>query len=465
MDQTERSPLRPIFLSAFLSVISITPVANASLETGHPPVDLVAEPTSDETVAAPTDRSTPLEEIEEEEHLPEDFFDLLTLELPPDVPPFSMQTILADPSDSSITYDVPIVYNELVNDYIVFFQTRLRDKFELWLARSGQYISLMRDILREHQLPQDLVYLSLIESGFNPKAFSRAKAAGPWQFIKGTGKKYGLRIDQWIDERRDPVKSTIAAAKYLKDLFGMFGSWPLSMASYNAGEGRIMRAMARTKAEDFWELKQTRHIRLETKNYVPKYMAATMIARNPQKYGFFIEYHPPFAYDEVEIPKATPLRTIAKAAGVTVAEIKAYNPELKKEMTPPGYPRYRLKLPIGTRETFLANFSPDSGMKPTLSDGQRHRISKGETISSIARMYDVSIESLLQANGLNKESTIKTGDYLIIPTERHRISRGETLSSIAQKYNVSVGSLLRANQLGRNSTIKAGHYLIIPTSD
>ncbi|WDT76045.1 MAG: LysM peptidoglycan-binding domain-containing protein [Candidatus Manganitrophus sp.] len=466
MGRKERFPLRfAFFLFAFLYLYSTPSVVNASLETGHPTSVALIESTSEEgTVGAP-DRSTPLEEIEEEEHLPEDFFDLLTLELPPDALPFSMQTITADPSDPSITYDVPIVFNELVNDYIVFFQTRLRDKFELWLARSGQYTTLMRDILREHQLPEDLVFLSLIESGFNPKAFSRAKAAGPWQFIKGTGKKYGLRIDDWIDERRDPVKSTVAAAKYLRDLYGLFGSWPLSMASYNAGEGRIMRAMARTKAEDFWELKQSHHIRLETKNYVPKYMAATMIARNPQKYGFSIEYHPPFTYDEVEIPNATALRTIAKAAGVTVAEIKAYNPELKKESTPPRYPRYRLKLPQGTRETFLANFSPNSQMGPKSTEGQRHRISKGETVSSIARMYDVSIESILQANGLSKESTIRTGDYLIIPTEKHRISTGETLSSIARKYNVSVGSLLRANHLRRNSTIQAGHYLIIPTED
>lgn len=418
---------------------------------------------------APADRSTPLEEIEEEEHLPEDFFDLLTLEIPP-VPRFSMETILADPSDPSITYDVPIVYNELVSDYIVFFQTRLREKFEFWLARSGQYTVMMRDILREYQLPEDLVFLALIESGFNPKAFSKAKASGPWQFITGTGKKYGLRIDEWIDERRDPVKSTVAAAKYLRDLYGMFGSWPLSMASYNAGEGRIMRTMARTRTDDFWELKNSVYIRPETKNYVPKYMAATMIAKNPEKYGFSIEYHPPFLYDEVEIPKATALQTIAKAAGVSLAEIKTFNPELKKETTPPRYPGYRLKLPLGTRETFLANFTPSSGKEPPIfdaksSDGQKHRIAKGETLTSIARKYDVSLANLLQANRLTRESTIKAGDFLIIPTEKHRISKGETLSSIARKYDVSVGSLLRANQLGSNSMIKAGHYLVIPIED
>ncbi|MBI3804316.1 MAG: transglycosylase SLT domain-containing protein [Nitrospirae bacterium] len=363
------------------------------------------------------DRTTPLEEIENEEHLPEDFFDLQTLEIPSDP---LLSDLIPNTLDPSITYDVPIVFNELVKDYIVFFQTRLRDKFELWLARSGQYIPMMRNVLREHALPEDLVFLALIESGFNPKAFSRAKAAGPWQFIKGTGKKYGLRIDQWIDERRDPVKSTVAAARYLKDLYGMFGSWPLSMASYNAGEGRIMRAMARTKADDFWELKLSGHIRPETKNYVPKFMAATIIARNPQKYGFFIEYHPPFVYDEVEIPKSTSLKAIAKAAGVSLADIKLYNPELKKEMTPPGYPHYRLKLPMGTRETFLANFTPGAEKEPKVpkvNEVQKHRVSKGETLSSIARKYEVSIRSLLQANQIGKDRNLKAGNYLIIPLQ------------------------------------------------
>jgi len=423
MSQIQRLFLWIFFLSNVFSLYFLPSTATASeasvasLETGSPHATPAVEPVSVPEEGAVADRVTPLEEIEEEENLPEDFFDLLTLELPPGVPPFSTKVVPTDPLDPSITYDVPIVYNELVSDYIVFFQTRLREKFELWLARSGQYIPIMRDILREHQLPEDLVFLALIESGFNPKAFSRAKAAGPWQFIKSTGKKYGLRIDQWIDERRDPVKSTVAAARYLKDLFGMFGSWPLSMASYNAGEGKIMRAMARTKADDFWELKQSRHIRPETKNYVPKFMAATIIAKNPQKYGFSIEYHPLFTYDEVEIPKATPLKTIAKAAGVTLAEIKAYNPELKKETTPPNYPHYRLKLPIGTRETFLANFTPGSEKEPKSSDVQKHRISKGETLSSIARKYDVSVGSLIQANELKRNSTLKAGHYLIIPAE------------------------------------------------
>lgn len=359
---------------------------------------------------------TPLEEIEEEENAPEDFFDLQALEIPEALPPLDARP--EGPLAPEVTYDVPIVFNEVVKEYIVFFQTRLRDHFEVWLARSGRYIPMMQAILKKHELPEDLVFLALIESGFNPKAFSRAKAAGPWQFIQGTGKKYGLRIDQWIDERRDPAKSTVAAAKYLKDLYRMFGSWPLSMASYNAGEGRIMRAMARTRAEDFWELKASRHIHRETKNYVPKFMAATIIAKSPQKYGFSIEYSDPLLYEESPIPKATSIKTIAKAAGVSLEDIKALNPELKKGVTPPNYPRYQIKLPPGTKETFVKNFVPSKEKEISVGELEKHRITKGETLSSIARKYGVSIRRLQEANQLKKESRIHAGQTIMIPLDK-----------------------------------------------
>jgi len=260
-------------------------------------------------------------------------------------------------------YNVPLVYNEHVEAYINLFQTRLRDRFSVWLARSGQYVPMMQKIFKKNDLPEDLAFLPLIESGFNPKAYSTAKAVGPWQFMSPTGKQYGLRVDKWIDERRDPVKSTVAAAGYLKDLYGMFQSWALSLASYNAGEGRISRAMTSLQAEDFWELKESDHIRDETKNYVPKFMAATLIAKDPEKYGFFIDYHPPLRYDEVGVPTATSLKTIARAAGVSVDKIRFYNPELKLDTTPPNYPGYRLKIPPGTRESVAAKIASQKKVK------------------------------------------------------------------------------------------------------
>lgn len=426
MSHSKKSVRFLIFLAVFHFIIFFftrhaaadfpATVQEASIRSHEEPAPAAAP---QETPAPPL-APTPLEEIEEEENLPEDFFDFEGVDLPATLPPLAMNES-DDPLGPEITYDVPIVFNTLVENYIVFFQTRLRDRFEQWLARSSRYLTTMQQIFQQQGLPEDLVFLALIESGFNPKAYSRAKAAGPWQFMKATGKKYGLRVDQWIDERRDPIKSTVAAAKYLKDLYEMFGSWPLSMASYNAGEGRIMRAMARTKAEDFWGLR-TSNLRPETKNYVPKFMAATIIAKNPRKYGFFIEYESPFLYEEVHIPKPTSLKAIAKAAGITIRDLKLFNPEIKKEMTPPNYPRYHVKLPVGTKEVFLKNFGAMPEKELNVANAEagadhpgKHRIKRGETISSIARKYDVKVRELLKANQLSPTSTILAGQLIVIP--------------------------------------------------
>ena len=185
-------------------------------------------------------------------------------------------------------YNIPMVLNDSVENHLEYFKTRGREVFQRWLDRSARYIPVMKDIFREKNLPEDLVYVAMIESGFNPYAVSWAKAVGPWQFMPATGKLYGLKIDWWIDERKDPIKSTQAAAEHLKDLHNLFGSWPLALASYNAGAGKVQRAVLRTRSEDFWDLKASRYIRKETKNYVPKYMAATIIAKNPEAYGFTV---------------------------------------------------------------------------------------------------------------------------------------------------------------------------------
>lgn len=382
--------------------------------------------------------------------------------LPPELSPHTQKK-------EEVTYDVPIVRNKLVEKYITLFQTRLRPHFEKWLSRSGRYIELMQDILRQYGLPEDLVYLSLIESGFNPKAFSRARAAGAWQFIKGTGKKYGLRIDRWVDERRDPVKSTHAAAQYLTDLYEMFGSWPLALAGYNAGEGRIARAIRRTKTRDFWKLRKSRIIRRETKNYVPKFMAATIIAKDPERYQFFVKYQDPWQYDEVEIENATYLSSIAKHAGISIEEIKRYNPELKRGVTPPRAHGYRVKIPAGKKEIFLASYDPEEEEALVIGRSFKHRVRRGETLSSISRRYGVSIELLLETNRLQRRSIIRTGQYILVNDgwsegDKHRIRRGDTISTIAVKYSVSMRQLLEVNQLHTKSIIRVGHTLIIPGS-
>jgi len=208
-------------------------------------------------------------------------------------------------------YNVPIVMDSSVQAHIRYFNTAIHGRFEQWLLRLSRYQPLVETIFTEFHLPSDLVYLSLVESGFNPYAYSRAKATGPWQFMKGTAKAYGLRVDNYVDERRDPIKSTVAAARYLRDLYDLFGAWPLAMAAYNAGEGKVMRALHKAQAESFSEISKTRLIRRETKEYVPRFMAATIIARNPDRYGFTQESAEPHQFDEAIITRPVHFRAIA----------------------------------------------------------------------------------------------------------------------------------------------------------
>jgi membrane-bound lytic murein transglycosylase D len=397
-------------------------------------------------------------------------------------------------AESEITYDVPIVRNESVEAHIEYFQTVIKDRFELWLARSGRYIPVMKETFKSYGLPEDLVFVALIESGFNPAAYSRAKAVGPWQFIKGTGRKYGLRIDEWIDERRDPIKSTVAAAKYLRDLYNMFGSWPLALASYNAGEGKVMRAMARTRSDDFWDLRSSRYLRRETKNYVPKFMAATIIAKSPEKYGFKLDPWVPLQFDEVIIESPTDLRVVAQAAGITYQELKDLNPELRSTITPLNYKDYVLKLPYGTKQTFLENFANISPEKRMIQ--LRHRVRRGETLSVLARRYGTSVQAIRELNNLGKSRIIREGSYLLIPmsskvAERqerqerkqlslaapsstttledeqglkkivYRVRRGDTLWKISKYFNVPISQIREWNNLSHPSRLKAGKRLVL----
>ncbi|MBI1865933.1 MAG: transglycosylase SLT domain-containing protein [Nitrospirae bacterium] len=308
----------------------------------------------------------------------------------------------------------PIDLNPIVEKRINFFAQAIRERFSLYLERSGRYISLMKEILRERNMPEDLVYLALIESGFSPHAFSRARASGPWQFISPTARRYGLEINWWVDERRDPVKSTIAAASYLKDLYEMFESWPLAMASYNAGEGRVMRAVRRTRTDDFWKIRNTRHLRIETRNYVPNYMAAVLIAQNPDQHGFDeIDYHAPFVFDLVTVDGPADLRVIAAAAGTTVEQIRELNPELKRWCTPPG--SYDVRVPKGSREAFVEAFAKIPADERIA--WREHTVRKGETLKSIAGKYRVSAESLEAINGQSSKKPLRVGSEILVPPQ------------------------------------------------
>jgi len=328
-------------------------------------------------------------------------------------------------ADSTVTtYNIPIVVDPAVESHIRFFNTSIRGRFEQWLTRLSRYRPLVETIFAEFDLPSDLVNLSLVESGFNPYAYSRAKATGPWQFMQGTGKAYGLRIDHYVDERRDPIKSTVAAARYLRDLYDLFGTWPLAMAAYNAGEGKVMRALRKAQAETFLDISKTKLIRRETKQYVPRIMAATVIARNLDQYGFSQDSAPPHQFEEVVVDRAMHFRAIANATGISYEELRLLNPELRRDATPPNESAYHLKVPVGTSTKVMSVLDriPTYKFAPLMvkrsqyakkDSSQWYRVRAGDTLEKVSKRLRIPLKTLKAQNNLSSP-LIKTGEFLKI---------------------------------------------------
>lgn len=320
-------------------------------------------------------------------------------------------------------YNIPVVIDPTVQSHIHFFNTSIRGRFEQWLVRLSRYRPLVENIFAEFNLPSDLVYLSLVESGFNPYAYSRAKATGPWQFMKGTGKLYGLRIDHYVDERRDPIKSTVAAARYLRDLYDLFGTWPLAMAAYNAGEGKVMRALHKAQAETFSDISKTKLIRSETKQYVPRIMAATVIARNLDHYGFSQAPVAPHQFEEVVVNRALHFRAIANTTGISYEELRLLNPELRRDATPPGDSVYHLKVPTGTSAkvqqlldrvpTYKFPSLPAKSRQVKTDSSRWYRVRVGDTLEKVSKRFRVPLKTLKARNNLSSP-VIKPGEFLII---------------------------------------------------
>lgn len=348
-----------------------------------------------------------------------------------------------------------------------------RGYFEKWLLRRGRYEDMIVRKLEERGMPRDLLYLSMIESGFNPKAWSHASASGLWQFISGTGRRYGLKDDWWEDPRRDPVRATDAALDYLEDLYSEFGDWHQAMAAYNCGEGRIRRQLRTDPSLTYWDM----NLPKETRYYVPKILAAMIIGRNPAVFGFNVTtaQHEPLRFDTVSVTQALPLKGVAQAVGVSEDSVKSLNPALRRWSTPPGRDSYTLYLPEGTRDLFLQNQSaidvlPDVSLRS-------HRVARGQTLSGIAARYGVSVADIRAANGL-KSTRLRSGQVLTIPIpdgepaparvaargSRHTVRSGETLSGIASRYRVTVSSLRRLNGLTPSSVLQVGKVLEIPGS-
>ena len=356
---------------------------------------------------------------------------------------------------------VPIDANAAVAASIHFFQTRGRETFAAWSKRSGRYRDLIAKILRDEGLPNDLIYLAMIESGFNPRAYSRARASGLWQFIRHTGRLEGLRIDHWVDERRDPVKSTHAAARHLKSLYAKLGDWRLAAAAYNSGLGRVSRAMKKADSRDFWKLELPR----ETRNYVPLFMAATIISKDPSQFDFDpVAVDTPLQFDSVRLTDYVSLKAAAKSLRISLAALRELNPELRTKITPPGR-RYVLHVPLGKGADFQRRYDQlPAQEKPEIIS---YEVERGDNISAIAEAFGVGADIIKAANSLPNANLIHPGQKLYIPaagrtgrgaTALHTVRRGESLSRIARSYNVTVDEIKRWNGL-RGDLIRPGEEL------
>ena len=400
----------------------------------------------------------------------------------------------------TVESDVPVVVNDTVLRVIAAFQSpALHDKIAAGLTRSGRYIPMIHRVFAEAGLPKDLAWIAFIESSFLPHARSPRAAHGIWQFMPRTGRGYGLKSNGVVDERSDPEKATRAAARYLAYLHDLFGDWYLAMAAYNAGEGKIMRALERTGARDFWQLASTSAIRRQTQNYVPAFLASLLISKNPSHYGFEVAPEDPMEFEVVRLDRSVQLERLAAGSGLALEDLQTHNPELKSTITPSQPEGYELKIPAGSREAILAAYAGAPTARPPAF--KTHIARKGETLSRIARRYGVSVNALAAANSLFPRSRVSRGQEIMIPEKApaskaahrrssasakkspttkvarasappasskkspehksYKVRTGDTLYRIALKHGTTVAEILAINGLG-GGVIRPGDQLKIP---
>ena len=395
---------------------------------------------------------------------------------------------------AGVTYDLPIVVNEGVLKILATFQHDLHDIIGRGLARSGRYMPMIHKVFAEAGIPRDLAQVALIESSFIPHAHSRATAHGIWQFMPRTGRQYGLTSNAVIDERSDPEKATRAAARHLAYLHEIFKDWYLALAAYNAGEGRVLRAMEKTGLTDFWQLAASGVLKPQTQNYVPAVIAATLISKNPAHYGFTVDYEKPLEYETVVLDRPVRLRHLSAAEKVSFEDLQQLNPELRTEVTPRLPDGYVLKVPAGTVEAVRTAYSEAPTARPP--QYRRHVARRGETIASVARRYRLPAADVASANSLSVKTKLRKGQVLVIPkpeaplavasnakhrkgkkatgvekekarevtaARSYRVRGGDTLYRIAVKNGTTVERLRDVNRLSAKSAIKPGDKLRLPS--
>jgi len=426
----------------------LEPLMDQIIDAVHAHEATAQEESQGEVLIAPEQEAPPLEEIG----------DLSTL---PAASPELRQKIA--PELLAVPHDVPLMLNDQVLSYLSFFMTkRGRAIVEIGLRRAGRYSQMIEETLRKQGLPRDLIYLAQAESGFQPQAVSRSGARGLWQFMPLRAREYGLTINRQFDERMDPVRSTLAAVKHLRDLYALFGDWYLAMAAYNAGPLSIARAIERTGYADFWTLTEMNALPRETRNYVPIILALALVGKDPALYGIQVHRDPPVRVDRFQTEHPLDLRLAADVIGASVEDLRALNPELLGVVAPSD-PGFVLNLPPRTAARLhdgLNAIPPDKWVGWRL-----HSVQQGETLSSLARQFHAKVALLAQANDMEKGGALVPGDELLVPVPeprtrqvRYRVRGGDTYESVAARFGVTTNELRRWNRL-RGSRLPRGHLL------